>query len=127
MFQCRLDLQAELRTEVVLPLQVRQWQLQLQARGIMVSQPWGPLHICTKAATRGDPFLLLDKEFPLTDTVTRDIIKDRGQDTGRDPVTDRMGVPETAPRVVQAGLRASIPVTHKDSTLHRVGMDLLRT
>ena len=121
MFQCRLDLPAELRTEVVLPLQVRQWLLQLPARGIMVSQPWAPLLTFTKAATRGDPLLL---DSILTDTVIQDI-KDPGQDTDQDLVTDHMGDPETAPQVVQVGLRASILATQEDSTLHKAGTDLL--
>lgn len=127
MFQCLLDLPAELLTEVALPLQVPQWLLQPPARGIMVSRPWGPLLTCTKAVTRGDLCLLRVKEFLLTDTVTRDINKGLGPDMDPGLVTDHMGVRETAVLVGLGVLQvqASILDIHKASTHPRVGTDLL--
>lgn len=129
MFQCLLDLPAELLTEVDLPQQVPQWLLQPPARGITASQPWDLPHTCTKAGTRGGHSLLRDKEFLLTDTVTPDITRGLGLDTDPDLVTGHMEVQEIALQVDLGVLQASTRDIHKASqaTLHRVGMDLLPT
>lgn len=129
MFQCLLDLRAELLTEVVLPQQVPPWLLPPPARGTMGNQPWDLPHTCTKAVTQGDQYLPQDKEFLLMDTVTRDITRAPGLDTDLGLVTGHMVVQETAVQVVLEVhiLQVSILDIHKASTLHRVGMDLLPT